>query len=447
MLTDYWMPLRYHATQAALWDYTGPYAAVVAGRGGGKTEIARRKIVYSLAIKKKWPDPMYFYSLPTYPQAKKVAWKPLLNLIPMEWIKGYNPKKHKKSMEKEDLTGVSVSDMCITTVFGSCLYVVGMDKPHRIEGLLFDGGIIDESSDQKPGTFKLSLLPTLTHRNPFCWRIGVPKRDGAGRVEFRAFFEKGLRGEAGIKSFHWASEEILTEEQRNSKKDIMTKEDYDEQYRAMWLEAGGTIYHAYSERNVSESAYYRPECEIVVGCDFNVDPMSWTLGHVIDEKLYVFDEIFIKNINTAKTLNHLFQRFEYHENGFRFFCDASASYRKSNADKTDFIIIKNDRRFSKFKEHQVFFFKKNPKLKTRFATVNSLLCNAKGVVKLFIHPKCIHLIDDMKLMSYKKGTMDPENYEGTDIGHISDGLGYKVCRMFPMRLQEDTQPVVITSAV
>src|SRR3989304_8208859 len=110
-LPEMWIPLRYHSAHAEMWRTEKRFIAAVAGRGSGKTELARRKIVMSLAIKKEWPDPIYAYCLPTYNQAKKVAWKPIIRLLPSNWIKK---------------NGVNVSDMAIETVFGSTLYVVGM---------------------------------------------------------------------------------------------------------------------------------------------------------------------------------------------------------------------------------------------------------------------------------------------------------------------------------
>lgn len=435
-LTPSWTKLRYHPVQKDLWGYDGKFAAVVAGRGSGKTELARRKTILSLAIKKPWPNPLYFYVLPTYNQAKRVAWKPLLDLIPSEWIKGYNPKKHDVNTNKEKLDGVNVSDSCITTVFGSSLYVVGMDKPQRIEGSQYDGGVIDECSDQKPGAFKLSILPALSHRNPWCWRIGVPKRAGVGRIEFRDFFDRGLLGEGGIRSFHWKSSTILTDEQLAEARTILDKTDFDEQYNAEWIDAGGTIYHAFSSENIDESVRYFPERTVYVGCDFNVDPMCWILAHRIDNKLYVFDEVFLKNTNTQKTLNWIADKYLDHQAGWKFFGDASSRARKTSADKTDYLIIKND---TQLKDKTVHFPRKNIALRTRFATTNAGLCNANEERSIFIHPRCEKVLKDLKMMSYQEGTTEPENYDGTDIGHMADAFGYLV--QYTMRLKVDSSSV------
>ena len=430
-LTPYWTPLRYHEDQYRLWHDTRKLICVVAGRRSGKTDLARRRIVLSLALKLQWPNPIYAYCLPTYNQAKKVAWKPLLDLIPDNWVKR---------------NGINVSDMSIETIFGSTLYVMGMDKPQRIEGLSLSGVVIDESSDQKPGVFDLSILPALTDRNGWCWRIGVPKRSGIGRIEFREFFESGLVDDTNIGSYTWRSSTVMTEEQLAIAKSTMTEEDFDEQFNAVWIDAGGSIYYAFSSENLDDSIHYNAEEVIHVGADFNVDPMCWTLSHIYGEnenkRIEVFEEIFLKNTNTVDALTHLFNRYGSHSAGWRFYCDASSRQRKTSANRTDYVIIKNDTRF---KDSYVYYPQKNPALKERYDTVNAALRNAKGERRLHIHPKCKRLITDLRMMAYKEGTTDPENYTGTNIGHMSDGLGYMVTRVLPMKVRRTAMPSVVTT--
>lgn len=424
-LNSYWTPLRYHETQQKLWNCRSQFVAAVAGRGSGKTELARRKIVMSLAQKKPWPNPIYAYCLPTFAQAKRVAWKPLLNLVPKNWIK----KK-----------GINVSDMSIETIFGSTLYVVGMDKPQRIEGLQIDGCVLDESSDQRPGTFDLSIIPMLIQRSGWCWRIGVPKRAGIGRSEFKAFFERGQQ--EGF-SFWWKSADILSPEALEQVKETMDLQDYLEQFEASWIDLGGTIYYAFSRKeNVREEVHYDPIRSIYLGCDFNVDPMCWVLCHFIDSVLHVFDEFFIRNANTEGTLRALAAKYENHRAGWKIFGDASSRQRKTTTTRTDYIIIKN---FTALIDKMVYFAKRNPPLKARYSCVNAALCNAKGERRILINPRCKHLINDFDAMAYKEGTTEPEDYRGTDIGHMSDALGYIAMRIMPIKLVRESVPMVITA--
>jgi hypothetical protein len=363
--------------------------------------------------------------LPTFAQAKKVAWYPIISLIPPEWL---------------IKDGINKSEMCISTIFGSKIYVVGMDKPHRLEGITPDGVVIDESSDQRPGMFERTIVPMLSPHDAWCWRIGVPKKTGIGRVEFRDFFMKGLANEGpDIKSFTWPSSDVWTAKQIEAAKLVMDDETYEEQCNAVWLESGGSIYHAFKRLQNVTDVYYDDTKDIVVGCDFNVSPMCWMLGHLVDGKLLIFGEVFLKDTNTGKTLDYLYNKYIGHKAGWRFVGDASANSRKTSSSRSDYFIIKND---SRFQDKTVFFPKKNPDLRNRWAAVNAALHNAKGDVRILIDPKCKHLINDLNSMSYKEGTSECENYSGTDIGHMSDGLGYAVMRCLPMKLNRTAVPEV-----
>lgn len=410
-MTPAWFRLRYHQQQTKAWRTNARFVALAAGRGSGKTELARRRVVRFLNVKKPWSDPLYFYALPTMQQAKRVAWDAILRLIPPHWIKGV-PNK---------------SSMKIETIYGSCLYVVGMDKPHRVEGVQWDGGVVDESCDQRPGAFDKTLLPAFSHRNAWCWRIGVPKRHGIGAVEFKEFFDKGMAGEDGIESYTWKSEEILTPDQMAFFRSHMDERDFNEQFGASWESSSGAIFYAFSESvNVTPLVHYDPELPIVVGSDFNVDPMAWVIGHIVDDELYVFDELFLRNTNTQETLNYLYARYGQHQTGWEFYGDASGRARKTSASASDYAQIKRDARF---KHALTFYNRRNPAVADRFASCNAMLRSAAGRARLYVHPRCKNLITDLKGRAYKEGTSAP-NDKG-DVGHITDGLGYIVHSRFP----------------
>jgi len=422
-----WKPLRYHPVQAQLWQYGGRFAAVVAGRRSGKTEICQRKLILQLPLPKPWPDPLYFYVLPTHQQAKRVAWDQIISKIPKSWIV---PKY-----------GINKSDMCIRTVFGSKLYILGADKPERLEGVGTDMIIVDESSDQRPGLYSRTIRPMLVDRNGVCYRIGVPKRFGIGREEFRDFFNRGVDGRDGIASFHWKSIEVMPEEEIELARSQTDPLDFEEQYEAQWRDVGSDVYYNFTTVNVRDDAgvEYNPICEICVGCDFNVDPMCWTLGHWIDGKLYIFDEIFLRGTNTQSTLDYLHQRYPYHIAGWKFFGDATSRARKTSASKSDYITIKNDERFG---NKRVYFPQRNPNVQDRIAAVNAGFKNAKGDIRIYINYKCKKLINDLNSVAYKEGTSEIEDYRGSDIGHMSDAFGYKVFSLMPIRLQQEVVPAV-----
>lgn len=438
MITSEWFPLRPHAIQSRLWRTKSRFACVVAGRSSGKTMLSRRRVVRMLPVIKPWSDPIYFYALPTRDQAKRIAWGKIKKLIPEDWLT-------KDSINETELK--------ITTKFGSTLYVFGMDKPQRAEGLQYDGGVIDESSDQKPGVFDKTFLPALADRAGWCWRIGVPKRYGVGGAEFKEFYEMGLKGECiandptlRVESFTWSSEDIVDPSTIAFMRHKLDTRDYNEQMRASWEQATGLIFYSYDDLlNVDDSINWRRDLPITVSMDFNVNPMSWVIGQRIENgELVIFDEIFMRNVSTQDALNELYKRYPTSKSGYEFFGDASARARKTaatSAAMSDYIIIANDQRF---KGSKIIFPKANPNISDRFASCNAMFCNAIGKRRCRIHPRCKNLRQDLQRRVYVEGTREPD--DSGDVGHITDALGYLIHRAFPLKIHDTTIPQASAAA-
>ena len=70
----------------------------------------------------------------------------------------------------------------------------------------------------------------------------------------------------------------------------------------------------------------------------------------------------------------------------------------------------------------------NPPIKDRVQTLQALLENSKGWVRLEIHARCRRLIECLELQSYDEKTGDPDKQNGYD--HLNDALGYLVFREF-----------------
>lgn len=412
-----WEPLKPHRLQSEAWFTKKKFVVLACGRGSGKTMLARRRVVRNLANSHDLPMAYHAFCMPTFAQARRVAWEAIKLMVPKSWILG-EP---------------SETEMSITTIFRSKLFIAGLDKPARIEGTQWSTMIVDESCDVKPGVFNKSIMPALLHHCTDCWRIGVPKRQGPGAAEFReAFDEAAQRNDTFAAT--WPSSDVVDEAKIEEAKARLDKFDFDEQYGANWQTLGGGIFHSYDDvANVSESAVYRRGTPVVVMSDFNVDPMSWCLGQYVDDVLYVFDEISLRNTNTRATLDVL------HSKGLTppwlFTGDAAAKARKSSADSTDYIQIFNDPRFE---NRRVVYPSHNPAISTRFATTNAALCNAAGKRRVLIHPKCKVLRRDLLQRAYKTGSLVPNDTQF--IGHMSDALGYGIMLLMPMALEHSESP-------
>lgn len=417
-----WPQLNYHPIQHALWFCPKRFVYVPCGRQSGKTELAMRRIVRYLPIKRDWPDPRFFYGGPTYQWLKRTVWRRLLNLIPQHWIADVHS---------------STGDMSIQTIFGSELFLLGLDRPERAEGLILDGGVIDENSHIKPKTFDLSILPTLTWREGWTWFIGVPRRFGIGVVEYKDRYDKAVAGELPDSAgFTWRSEGIIPASKIEYMQATMDELDYAEQYEASWLSPGGGVFHAFDrDYNVrkNDDIKYDPTKVVLVGSDYNTNPMCWVFCHLNGNTLEVFDELFLRHTNTPAALKWFLQRFKDHKGHFQLYGDASAKAAHTSATQSDLAHLMNNEQL-KAMIRTPHYLSGNPPIADRFAATNARLCSGDGTNRVFIAERCTHLISDLEIRTYKPGTRKPDDHD--DIGHPSDALGYICYHKWPLQLQQ-----------
>lgn len=423
-MTPAWTKLRPHDIQRKLWTSPQRFVAVPAGRGSGKTELAKRRLVRYLPVlhKHEWKEhSKYFYGAPTQEQANRIAWEHLRQLIPPQWIKHQDDIKKSEHLIR-----------CTFNTHIADLFVVGLDKPQRIEGLQYDGCVIDESCDIKPLTFALNILPTLGHRKGWCWRIGVPKRRGVGAQEFRELYEKYATGKVlDAMGFTWFSRGIVPDDEIEWALENLDAKDFREQYEAQFETAGGGIFDCFDREYNVRPCSYKPEKAVCIGMDFNVNPMSWVLMHDYKGYMEVFDEIWKRHTNTVECLNILWGRYATHKGGFRFYGDATSKARKTSASRSDFLQIHNDERFQGV-GRTIHFPDSNPAVLDRFAATNRMLCTARGDRKLFIDAKCEQLIRDLESRFYKAELREPD--DKGDLGHMTDALGYAIYYIYPITM-------------
>jgi len=328
---------------------------------------------------------------------------------------------------------VDRSDLVIYTATGAALHVVGLRTPSRIEGEGWDGGVMDENCDLPPDIFAQVVRPALADRRGWLWRIGVPKRHGPGAAEYRRFCEQCASGEYpdGV-CFTWPSRDILPPEEIAHARATLDPKDFREQYEACWETAGGGVFYAFSKEYNIRPCHYNPKLALVIGSDFNVDPLCWVIGHCYPDRMEWFKEIWLRNANTQAALECLYDLFRDHRAGFRFYGDATSRGRSTSAAASDYMQILNDPRFQRL-GRTVHYPATNPPTADRFAACNAMFENAAGERRMFIDPACKQLIEDLEVRAYKPGTREPADV--MDVGHMSDAMGYAVHWLFPIRLE------------
>ena len=108
----------------------------------------------------------------------------------------------------------------------------------------------------------------------------------------------------------------------------------------------------------------------------------------------------------------------------RIFGDAAGG-RRSTAGRSDYAIVRE-----LFPEAELCVGLSNPARRDRYNAVNTALRDARGRIRLRVHPRCRHLIEDLEQCVYQPGTSMPDTADPLR-GHISDALGYLVAKVMP----------------
>ena len=185
----------------------------------------------------------------------------------------------------------------------------------------------------------------------------------------------------------------------------------------------GSVYTRFSRAKhvIDELPFVIQGEPLLCGVDFNVGNMNAVMGVKEGDKLYVFDEI-CKELDTDSLAKEIKRR--YPTNKIYVYPDASGAARNTtNASRTDISILEGYGFTS-------MALKSNPPIKDRVQTLQALLENSKGRVRMAVHARCKSLIESLELQSYDEKTGLPDKQNNFD--HLNDCLGYLVYREFNM---------------
>ena len=429
MLTPRWYKLRPHAGQDALWRSQARFVVLPCGRRSGKSEIAKRKLIlWALDPYTGYDDPNYFAAAPTRDQAKRIYWKDLKALLPQSLI-----------------NKISESEMLIRLVNGASIYVVGMDKPERIEGMSWNGGILDEYANMKRKAWEENVRPALSDRRGRCWLIGVPE----GRNHYYDIYQDALSGKSGDEwaAFTWTSSDILPPEEIASAKAMLDPLTFQQEYEASFVTFEGRAYYPflYETHVASLKHLYCPDAPLVFCFDFNVEPGVAAVAQEVTlpnglQGTAVIGEVYIpRNSNTPAICRRLIQEWGAHRGPVRCYGDASGGSRGSaKICGSDWDLIKAEFRSSPFNGRASYHVPgANPAERARVNAVNSRLKSQNGEVRLMVDAGATHMVKDLEgVRLLQGGSGEIDKRADPALTHISDALGYYIVRMFPTTARE-----------
>ena len=426
ILTPRWYPLRSHPEQMRLIHSPARFKVVPAGRRSGKTERAKRNLIIQ-ALKEssegRWQDYRYFAAAPTRDQAKQIFWLDLKAMIPNYLLGGR----------------IRESDLSIPLVTGAEIIVVGLDRPQRLEGRSWNGGVIDEIANVKPGAWEENIRPALADRKGWTWLIGVPE-GRSGYYDMYMYARSGIDPEWD--GFTWVSADILDAAEIESARRTLDPLVFAQEMEASFVTFEGRAYYPFDQtKHCTTKLTYNPEAPLVIAMDFNVQPGSAVImqEQVLPNGLDgtgVIGEVHIpRNSNTPAVCRKIAQDWGSHNGRVVIYGDATGGNRgTAKLNGTDWDIVKNELRPVFGGRLTVNLPSQNPSERIRLNALNSRLMSASGEIRLMVDPvkapSVVKDFDGVRLL--KGGSGEIDKAADPHLSHWTDGIGYYVFREYPI---------------
>jgi hypothetical protein len=200
--------------------------------------------------------------------------------------------------------------------------------------------------------------------------------------------------------------------------------------------------------NIEPSLALDDKLPLYLSCDFNIDPMSWTVAQRVNGEYHYLDELCLENCTITEAAEEFFERyFDAFGNslaGIRLTGDASGANRHAMAEQSQWTHYRLlARRLSElgFRRVEIDIRSSNPPVASRVAAWNAACCNQHGVRRVKVHPRCAHLIANCESLRYIPGTSriwEPSAHEIARDNqlkftkHIWDAASYLVERYDPI---------------
>lgn len=207
-------------------------------RQSGKTTRAINHLVREMVLN----PGVYLYVAPEKSQAKNIVWKDptvLFKYLPAELISRKNEVELTVYLKPTWKDGKKQA--------GSVFYIEGADNVDRLRGLKPRGVILDEYAQMKPGVWEEILFPAINQSGGWVVFIGTFK----GKNHFYNMFSKywdWAKGEPipddnySVSYLPYWKNEFFTKEQEQRARDIMTPEQFNQEYGCIPMSGTSNVF-------------------------------------------------------------------------------------------------------------------------------------------------------------------------------------------------------------
>lgn len=389
------MPLT--DAQRKIFDDPARFRIVTAGRRFGKSFLS----IWEMARAARYPGRKVFYIAPTYKMCKTIILDDLvLKLSKVNWLKKVN-----------------ISDLEITLINGSKIYLRSADNPDALRGVSMDFVVLDESAMLESRLWTEVCRPALADRQGRGLLISTPR----GGNWFRSLYQQAQTLE-DYSAFSFTTLEggNVPAEEIEAAMAEMDERTFEQEFMASFVNFSGLVYYKWDDSFIGSKKVPLLENRTVIHCgiDFNYDPLTAAIAVVNDDRIHFFDEIKMQGANTYELADELVRR--YGDYRIVAYPDASGSANKTSSVNSDHNILRQA-------GIEIKTGRRNPRVEDSIASVNMLMQNGQ----FSISPNCKHTIKSLSSHTYLEGTRVPDKKSGLD--HHSDCVRYLVHALKPIR--------------
>ena len=401
-------PLSLRWAQGEVFKNDKRFRVLVAGRRFGKSYLSCVELLRG-AINR--PGETFFYCAPTYRMAKDIAWKTLKQLIPLAWVKSKNE-----------------TDLKVELVNGSMIELKGTENAMALRGRSLAGVVLDEAAFMGSDVWFEVIRPALADKQGWALFISTPDGTASWFYDLWCYVPEDETGEWQRWSYTTIDGGNVPAEEVEAARAQLDSRTFRQEFEASFENLSGLVAVSFGDANISSVAKDIFIMPLLLGVDFNVDPMSGICAVKDDDTLYVFDEVMLTGGATTWDFAEEVTR-RYGVDRRIIACpDPTGGARKtSGVGVTDHTILRRS-------GFTVTSPKAPWKIRDKITAVNTALLDASGTRRTFIHPRCKELIKSLRTLTYAPNTGLPNKNLGVD--HAFDAFGYLCLQQFNLAKPE-----------
>lgn len=394
-------------------DLTSPFISLVGGMGSGKTKalVYKSLVVGSLNA----PHPFLFIE-PTYGLIESVA-------IPVfeEVLESVGIAAHWHHRKKVLTVGVGRHD-------AFQIWMRSGRNPADLVGFEAAAAAIDEPGQQHRSIFTRAVQ-RVRHPKSRLKQVML----GGTPEGFNWFYEvcekkppKGMR----VCRAKTTDNPFQSEEYVRNLLSTLSEEEVDAYINGRFVNLkSGRVYKAFRRETHHARLDRLLDGEMCVGCDFNVDKMTWVICVKRGARLYVVDEVVGTNTNTYRQTDALIERLKeicHREDPrmpveevigrVRVYTDAAGKRRETSANESDLQILRGA-------GFNVVPASSNPPIVDRVHSLEAMFRSETCVVDT---QKCSELTSSLEGQAWGLDRRPQKGRGAEDMSGMPDALGYLV---------------------